>query len=219
MPFDPATWSELLAPHLEDPDSRVAGRARAEWFSAELLAARVLVAYREVLGRARSRDGGRRARRSFVECPRMAKRRFGIFRRDDDEQGGSSEGQEEAQAAESAEGEADPTSGSIPPPSADAARGGRRRRAVDGRFSTTRAEVAPAELGPARARRAGPSRSPRRSDAAPERRGARTPTQRRRVRARRAPSRMTPRRRLSPRRRPRARRSSPRSRRRRDRPR
>ena len=49
IPFGPAAWAEVLAPHLRDPDPRVSGRARAEWFSAELMAARVLVAYREVL--------------------------------------------------------------------------------------------------------------------------------------------------------------------------
>jgi glycosyltransferase involved in cell wall biosynthesis len=48
-PYEPAAWAELARRHLEDPDPRVAGRARAEWVSAELMAARVLVAYREVL--------------------------------------------------------------------------------------------------------------------------------------------------------------------------
>lgn len=48
-PFDPPSWAELARRHLDAADPRVAGRARAEWFSAELLAARVLVAYRELL--------------------------------------------------------------------------------------------------------------------------------------------------------------------------
>jgi glycosyltransferase involved in cell wall biosynthesis len=48
-PFDPRRWAELARVHLDAPDSRVAGRGRARWFSAELMAERVLVAYREVL--------------------------------------------------------------------------------------------------------------------------------------------------------------------------
>ncbi len=49
-PFDRERWAAILAPHLERPDARIRGRARAEWFSSELLAARVLLAYRELLG-------------------------------------------------------------------------------------------------------------------------------------------------------------------------
>ena len=49
-PFDSHRWAELARAHLEAPDPRVAGRRRAQWFSAELMAERVLVAYREVLG-------------------------------------------------------------------------------------------------------------------------------------------------------------------------
>jgi teichuronic acid biosynthesis glycosyltransferase TuaC len=48
-PFDAEAWAAAARPHLEAPDPRVVGRKRAEWFSAELLAARVLVAYRELL--------------------------------------------------------------------------------------------------------------------------------------------------------------------------
>jgi teichuronic acid biosynthesis glycosyltransferase TuaC len=47
--FDAPRWAEAVRPHLEAADPRVEGRARAEWFSAELMAARVLTAYREVL--------------------------------------------------------------------------------------------------------------------------------------------------------------------------
>jgi teichuronic acid biosynthesis glycosyltransferase TuaC len=47
--FDAPRWAEVARPHLETPDSRVRGRSRAEWFSAELMAARVLTAYGEVL--------------------------------------------------------------------------------------------------------------------------------------------------------------------------
>ena len=49
-PFEASRWADLVSRHLDDPDSRVAGRDRARWFSAELMAERVLVAYREVLG-------------------------------------------------------------------------------------------------------------------------------------------------------------------------
>jgi teichuronic acid biosynthesis glycosyltransferase TuaC len=49
QPFDPDRWAVLARGHLDSPDPRVAGRQRARWFSAELMAERVLVAYREVL--------------------------------------------------------------------------------------------------------------------------------------------------------------------------
>ena len=49
--FDCAHWAEVLRPHLEAPDPRIAGRHRAGWFSARLMAQRVLEAYREVLER------------------------------------------------------------------------------------------------------------------------------------------------------------------------
>ena len=51
-PFAPDRWAELARGHLDSEDPRVAGRQRARWFSAELMAERVLVAYREVLGSA-----------------------------------------------------------------------------------------------------------------------------------------------------------------------
>jgi glycosyltransferase involved in cell wall biosynthesis len=49
-PFHPVRWAELVRGHLDSPDPRVAGRRRARWFSADLMAERALVAYREVLG-------------------------------------------------------------------------------------------------------------------------------------------------------------------------
>ena len=49
-PFDADRWAELARRHLDAPDPRVAGRERARWFSAELMAERVVVAYRQVLG-------------------------------------------------------------------------------------------------------------------------------------------------------------------------
>jgi teichuronic acid biosynthesis glycosyltransferase TuaC len=54
-PFDAEAWATLARAHLDAPDPRVRGRARAEWFSAELLAARVLVAYRELLAQSAQR--------------------------------------------------------------------------------------------------------------------------------------------------------------------
>jgi glycosyltransferase involved in cell wall biosynthesis len=48
-PFEAGSWAQLARRHLDAADARVSGRARAEWFSAELMGARVLVAYRELL--------------------------------------------------------------------------------------------------------------------------------------------------------------------------
>jgi len=50
-PFDGPRWAAAIRGHLEAPDPRVAGRARAAWFSAELMAERVIEAYRELLQR------------------------------------------------------------------------------------------------------------------------------------------------------------------------
>ena len=47
-PFDARAWREALQPHLGEPDPRVDGRTRAELFSAERMAERVAVAWREV---------------------------------------------------------------------------------------------------------------------------------------------------------------------------
>ena len=47
--FEAQRWAEVARDHLDAPEARVAGRRRAGWFSAELMAQRVLVAYREVL--------------------------------------------------------------------------------------------------------------------------------------------------------------------------
>ncbi len=51
-PFDAERWREALAPQLADPDPRVAGRERAERFSTDRMAARVLEAWRSLLGEA-----------------------------------------------------------------------------------------------------------------------------------------------------------------------
>jgi teichuronic acid biosynthesis glycosyltransferase TuaC len=48
-PFDLPRWREALAPHLQAHDPRVAGRARAEPFSAERMAQRVAAAWRALL--------------------------------------------------------------------------------------------------------------------------------------------------------------------------
>jgi len=51
-PFDAAAWAGAIRPHLEAADPRVAGRDRASWFSAQLMAERVIEAYDDVLQRA-----------------------------------------------------------------------------------------------------------------------------------------------------------------------
>ncbi len=48
-PFDAATWRAALAPHLQAPDPRIPGRARAEAYSSDRMAARLLKAWRELL--------------------------------------------------------------------------------------------------------------------------------------------------------------------------
>jgi glycosyltransferase involved in cell wall biosynthesis len=50
-PFDARRWADGLRGHLDAADPRVAGRDRAAWFSAQLMADRVIEAYREVLER------------------------------------------------------------------------------------------------------------------------------------------------------------------------
>ena len=48
-PYDRAAWSAVLAPLLAEADPRIAGRARASEYSAELMAARVAQAWRTLL--------------------------------------------------------------------------------------------------------------------------------------------------------------------------
>jgi len=48
--FDSAAWSEAVRPHLATPNPRVEGAARAASLSAERMAERTIVAYRELLG-------------------------------------------------------------------------------------------------------------------------------------------------------------------------
>ncbi len=48
-PFDAAAWRTALAPHLTDADPRIDGRPRAEDFSTDRMAARVVAAWRTAL--------------------------------------------------------------------------------------------------------------------------------------------------------------------------
>ena len=48
-PFDAARWADVLRPHLDAADPRVAGGPRVAWFSARLMGQRVLEAYRDLL--------------------------------------------------------------------------------------------------------------------------------------------------------------------------
>jgi glycosyltransferase involved in cell wall biosynthesis len=45
-PFDVGTWARAVRPHLDDPDPRIAGRARAALFDSNRMAMRVFEAYR-----------------------------------------------------------------------------------------------------------------------------------------------------------------------------
>ena len=47
-PWDPERWAAALAPHLAAADPRVEGRARAEPYSADRMAAQVVAAWRDV---------------------------------------------------------------------------------------------------------------------------------------------------------------------------
>jgi glycosyltransferase involved in cell wall biosynthesis len=49
-PFDAVSWARLARAHVETGDPRVAGEARARWFSAGALAERVVAAYAELTG-------------------------------------------------------------------------------------------------------------------------------------------------------------------------
>ena len=49
-PFDAAAWREALAPALADADPRIEGRARAELWSTDRMAVRVVEAWRSLLG-------------------------------------------------------------------------------------------------------------------------------------------------------------------------
>lgn len=70
--FDAATWRAALAPHLAAADPRIAGRARAELFSADRMARRVAVAWRAIAAETASGRTGRgytRRRGRFTRPP------------------------------------------------------------------------------------------------------------------------------------------------------
>jgi teichuronic acid biosynthesis glycosyltransferase TuaC len=48
-PFELAAWQAALAPHLSSPDPRIAGRSRAELFSADRMANRVVAAWQALM--------------------------------------------------------------------------------------------------------------------------------------------------------------------------
>jgi glycosyltransferase involved in cell wall biosynthesis len=50
-PFEPAAWRAALAPHLAAADPRIAGRSRAELFSADRMANRVVSAWQSLIER------------------------------------------------------------------------------------------------------------------------------------------------------------------------
>ena len=50
MPFELAAWRQALDKILEDPDPRIAGAARAEHFSSDAMAERVVAVYKDVTG-------------------------------------------------------------------------------------------------------------------------------------------------------------------------
>lgn len=58
-PFDASRWRAALAPHLAASDPRIAGRDRAELFSAERMAERVALAWRSLAAEAAGATGGR----------------------------------------------------------------------------------------------------------------------------------------------------------------
>lgn len=58
-PFELAAWRAALAPHLAAADPRVDGRARAELFSVDRMAERVLVAWRAMAAESGGPDRGR----------------------------------------------------------------------------------------------------------------------------------------------------------------
>lgn len=59
-PFDAAAWRAALAPHLAQRESRVAGRDRAELFSADRMAERVAIAWAALAAEASEGRGRRR---------------------------------------------------------------------------------------------------------------------------------------------------------------
>lgn len=56
-PFDEERWLRALLPHIDAPDPRIAGRARAEGYSAEAMAGRLAQAWQEAMSAAADRRG------------------------------------------------------------------------------------------------------------------------------------------------------------------
>ncbi len=75
-PFDADAWRAALAPHLAAADPRIAGRARAELFSAERMARRVAVAWRELIAEAAGTSGSRGYTRRLGAARDVARRRI-----------------------------------------------------------------------------------------------------------------------------------------------
>lgn len=69
LPWDAAAWRTALAPILADPDPRVDGTARAELFSADRMAARVVAAWRDVVGNPGTRPSLTRSRSGTASPP------------------------------------------------------------------------------------------------------------------------------------------------------
>ena len=58
-PWNESAWRQALAPHLASPDPRVAGRSRAQLFSAERMAARMVAAWRALAAEGGGHEPGR----------------------------------------------------------------------------------------------------------------------------------------------------------------
>jgi glycosyltransferase involved in cell wall biosynthesis len=64
-PFDADAWRAAVAPHLRHPDPRVDGRERAERWSADRMAARVVATWRELVAGGDAAPGARGGRRTL----------------------------------------------------------------------------------------------------------------------------------------------------------
>ncbi len=69
-PYERESWRSALRPHLERADPRVAGRRRAELFSADRMAARVVEAWRGLLAERGARDPILELRGASSDAPR-----------------------------------------------------------------------------------------------------------------------------------------------------
>ena len=69
-PYEREAWRAALRPHLEAPDPRVEGRRRAELFSADRMAARVVEAWRGLLAERGAREPILELRGASSDAPR-----------------------------------------------------------------------------------------------------------------------------------------------------